>query len=111
MPRLNEDLRVGLRIVQILKKSKEPLNSTQLAKKIGTTKFLVIKIAQDLIRKKIITSIRGIDGGFFLKKDKISALDIAEALGYKMSNPKQIDMIDGRLAKALYDLFSKTIIR
>jgi DNA-binding IscR family transcriptional regulator len=114
MQRINEDLRVAMRVVQILKRKKVPMTSENLAKELRSTKFFVIKVAQELIKANLLESIRGAEGGFALGKNKkITALDVAQALGYYIRNSKEkaSDMIDYKVARSFYEVLNKTVIR
>lgn len=111
MPKLNEDLKVALRVVRFLKENpKKPHDSSEIAKAIKSTKFFVIKIAQDLIRSKILMSVRGAGGGFMATKDKVTAFDIAQSLGYKMADKVDGDNIDDQLSSKIIAAMKSVVI-
>jgi len=97
-------------MVRFLKENDEKaFDSSEIAKATKSTKFFVIKIAQDLIRAKIIESVRGVNGGFVASKKKVTALDVSSALGYQLSRSKT-NSIDDKLAAQIYDVLKSMVI-
>lgn len=110
MPRINEDLRIALRLVKNLKSQNKVLDSTELAKTSGTTKFFVIKIMQDLVSSGIVESIRGASGGFKARRKPVTALQIARALGYSLDK-KTPRLVDEEIENSFHQVLSSMVFR
>ena len=69
-----------LSLVSIMK-SKEPKNVDLLSKELNISKSFLAKILQSLAKNKILTSYKGVSGGFTLNKpyDKLTILEITIA--------------------------------
>jgi len=73
----------AVRCVLYLAKDKDSFsNVTEISKAMHIPKTFLAKILQRLVRRGIVESIRGMNGGFRLAKklDKISLLDVMEAI-------------------------------
>ena len=60
---------IGIHSLIVLAREKKPLNAIQLAQKLGTSRHLVGKILQNLVRDGYLTSTRGPAGGFSINMD------------------------------------------
>jgi Rrf2 family protein len=54
------------------------VNQTEIAKNIDSPKAFTAKILQALVRAKVITSVKGVNGGFEIEKSKISAIKLSQ---------------------------------
>lgn len=61
--------------------SNDPINVDVLSKELNVSKSFLAKILQNLAKQNVITSIRGINGGFVLNKslDKMTIFEIVSA--------------------------------
>lgn len=113
MLRLNEETRVALRMVQLLRKSTEPKTAEKIAKKVGSTPLMVTKVAQRLIKKRVLDSERGHQGGFVIK-DKTasySVFDVMRFMGRSFRKPKNDVFIDAKIMSKLYESLSNLKVR
>lgn len=83
---LSEAASIGLHSMVLIAKSKEVLNVGQIAEKICSSRHHVAKIMQRLAKQGFVTSNRGPNGGFTLRKSakETSLLDIYEAIEGKL---------------------------
>ncbi len=65
---------IGIHSLIVLAREKKPMNAIVLAKKIGSSKHLVGKVLQRLVKYGILASYRGPTGGFILNKDPSAIL-------------------------------------
>jgi len=61
-----------------LAKMDTAIDTTHLSKKIGVSKYFLAKLLQNLSKKGIVKSFKGVNGGFMLDKspDEIGVIDI-----------------------------------
>lgn len=66
----------------VISKEKKPIRSESLAKQLSIPKSFLAKILQSLAKAKILTSFKGINGGFSLAREAkdISMIDIMSAV-------------------------------
>lgn len=83
---LSEAASIALHSMVLIAKSKETLNVGEIAEKICSSRHHVAKIMQRLAKEDFVTSNRGPNGGFLLKKtaEETSLLDIYEAIEGKL---------------------------
>lgn len=83
---LSEAASIGLHSMVLIAKSQDVLNVGQIAEKICSSRHHVAKIMQRLAKQGFVTSNRGPNGGFVLKKapEETSLLDVYEAIEGKL---------------------------
>ncbi len=98
---LSEAASIGLHSMVLIAKSQEVLNVGQIAEKICSSRHHVAKIMQRLAKEGFVSSNRGPNGGFTLKKSakEISLLDIYEAIEGKLD----VDICPGGKAVCPFD--------
>jgi len=54
----------------------------EIAEKIGSPKYFIAKVLQDLVRKELVQSLKGPSGGFYMEKELLgcSLADIVKAI-------------------------------
>lgn len=84
---LSEAASIGLHSMVLIAQSDKVLNIAEISEKICSSRHHVAKVMQHLTKQGLVTSSRGPNGGFSLKKpaDKISLLDIYETIDGKMN--------------------------
>jgi Rrf2 family protein len=81
MVKLNKSTRFALySLVELSREPESVLSAKQIAEKYKISEHHVVKVLQQLARKKLIRSVRGIKGGFQIAKNpkKITMLDVVE---------------------------------
>lgn len=83
---LSEAASIGLHSMVLIAQSDKVLNVAEISEKICSSRHHVAKVMQHLAKQGLVTSNRGPNGGFTLKKpaEKISLLDIYETIDGKM---------------------------
>lgn len=110
--KLNENLRIAIRIMQELEKALVPTNATRLAAQINTSPLFVQAIAHKLKKAGLIESTKGPGGGMTRPKPggvvtPVTAVTIAQAVGYDAStdlDPNPFDVLatlERRVAEAM----------
>jgi len=87
----SEAASIGLHTMILVAQSKnELINVNTIADRTGTSRHHVAKVAQRLVKSGMLSSSRGPSGGFVLKSkpEKVSFLDIYEAIEGNIDNPK-----------------------
>jgi DNA-binding IscR family transcriptional regulator len=83
MLKLNRNIEVALQAAEFLKGKTKPVRLQDVAEAIGTTDNFIEQVARKLRVAGILTSVRGPGGGHLLNPEvKVTALAVAEALGY-----------------------------
>lgn len=87
---LSEAASIALHSMVLIAKSDQRLNVVQIAELIDSSKHHVAKIMQRLAKEGMVSSSRGPNGGFVLKKsaDQIRLIDIYEAIEGKINVQK-----------------------
>lgn len=65
------------------KSKKESITGiNEIAEKIGSPKYFIAKVLQDLVRKELLQSLKGPTGGFYIEKEQLdcSLADIVKAV-------------------------------
>jgi Rrf2 family protein len=83
---ISEAAAIGLHSMALIWRSKKIMNVSEITEKIGSSKHHTAKIMQRLLKKGFVSSLRGPNGGYYLKKNvqDISLLDIYEAVESKI---------------------------
>jgi Rrf2 family protein len=73
---------IGIHTLIVLAREKKPINAIVLAKKIGSSKHLVGKVLQRLVKDGLLTSSRGPTGGFLINRapSEIQIYDIYKSI-------------------------------
>lgn len=105
MLKLNRNVEVALQTTEYLKGKTKPVRLSEIAQSIGTTDNFIEQVARKLRVAGILRSVRGPGGGHLLNSDaKVTALAVAEALGYEpqvaLSNKSAADRLRANLANA-----------
>jgi Rrf2 family protein len=85
---LSEAATIALHSMALIAISEEKLNVAQISERIGSSRHHVAKVMQRLAKENYVSSNRGPNGGFSLKKqpNEISLLDIYEAIEGKVES-------------------------
>ena len=83
---LSEAASIAIHSIILIAKVEKMINVNQIAEATGSSKHHVAKVVQRLVKENILSSIRGPQGGFFLKKDPadITLLEVFEAIEGKL---------------------------
>lgn len=85
MLKINRNVEIAIKAVEALARTTKPVRVSDLAAQIGTTENFLEQIVRRLRLGGITRSVRGPGGGVALVTgQKISALQIADALGYEV---------------------------
>ena len=86
----SEAVSIGIHGMVLIARSDENLNVLRIAELTGASKHHVAKIMQRLVKDNFLTSTRGPNGGFVLKRpaDSISILEIYESIDGAISVEK-----------------------
>lgn len=78
----SEAVSIGIHSMVLIARSKETLNVLKISEMTGASKHHVAKILQRLVKDNFLSSTRGPNGGFTLKKaaDQINLLEIYESI-------------------------------
>jgi Rrf2 family protein len=79
---ISEAASLAIHCLALMAASKEPLNATRMAFRLGASRNHIAKVLQQLVKQGYISSIRGPKGGFNVKADtgNISLLEIYEVI-------------------------------
>ena len=85
MPKIvnfSNSVTIGVHSLIVLARENKPINAIQLSGKIGSSRHLIGKVLQRLVKDGILTSSRGPAGGFVLNKnpDDILIYDIYRSI-------------------------------
>ena len=84
---ISEAASIAIHSMVLIASSKEGLNVTKIAERMGASKHHVAKIMQRLVKEGFLYSQRGPTGGFHLNKEPgdISMLDVFETIEGKLT--------------------------
>ena len=73
---------IGIHSLIVLAREQKPLNAIEIAERLNTSRHLVGKFLQSLVRDGYLSSTRGPNGGFLIKKDpsKILIYDVYRSI-------------------------------
>lgn len=79
---LSEAASLAIHSMVLIAQSKEQINVTQIAEKLGSSKNHLAKVMQRLVKDGLVKSTRGPSGGFVLKipAEEITLLDIYQSI-------------------------------
>lgn len=83
MLKVNRNIEVALQTTEFLKGKEKPVRLQDIAESIGTTSNFIEQVARKLRIAGVLVAVRGPGGGYLLNSEiKVTALTVAEALGY-----------------------------
>lgn len=109
MLKVNKNVEIALRTLEVLKNESAPIKTQTIAEKIGSTTNYVEQVARKLRVAGIAKSVRGPGGGYVANRGQsVSALTVARLFGYDTNS--SLDGVTGSLAQALSSAFENTRI-
>ena len=109
--KLNKKLELGIKAVNALRKYNAPVRTQDLAVEIGTTVNFLEQIMRNLRSAGVVDVKRGPGGGHSLSKDsKVSAYDVARAVGRDFGVATLDEAPLSRLSKAVTEAFLNTAV-
>lgn len=109
MLKVNKNMEIALKTLEILKNESTPVKTQSIAEKIGTTTNYVEQVARKLRVAGITRAVRGPGGGYVANRGQsVSALTIAQLFGY--NTDMSSEGLTGTLAQALNNAFESTRI-
>lgn len=82
MLKINRNMEVALSTIKAIRENGKNTTVKSVVEKTGESQHFVDQVANKLRRAGLITSHRGPGGGYTVEKTKITALDVAKALGF-----------------------------
>jgi DNA-binding IscR family transcriptional regulator len=109
MLKVNKNVEVALKTLELLKNESTPLKSQAIAEKIGTTTSYVEQVVRKLRVAGITKAVRGPGGGHVANRGQsVSALSVAKIFGYDTNSA--LEGVTGSLSQALSTAFENTRI-
>jgi Rrf2 family iron-sulfur cluster assembly transcriptional regulator len=100
--KVTKKVEIGISAVSTLKSKVGRANAVELAVAAGTTRHFIEQVLNNLRKAKIVSSVKGPGGGYRLEKLRVTAEDIALAVGEKFGTENQVLDGDLRLTLKLY---------
>lgn len=109
--KLTKNVEIGINALNALKSKTDYARVADLAVEVGTTIHFLEQIMRNLKNAGLVTVKRGPGGGYVLQKDaKITAYQVAQALGKDFGTLRLDEAPVSRLHKSIVDAFLKTEI-
>jgi Rrf2 family iron-sulfur cluster assembly transcriptional regulator len=107
MLKVNKNVEIALKTLEVLKAEESPLKAQEIAEKIGATTSFVEQVARKLRIAGITKSVRGPGGGYVVNRGQtVTALTVAKLLGY--STDGALQGVTGTLSQAISGAFENT---
>lgn len=111
MLKVNKNLELALKTLEVLKDQEKPVRTQDIAEKIGVSPQFLEQVLRKLRMAGITSSVRGPGGGNKITKGQtISALSVANALGYVVSPVSEGTGLSSVLTQAIATAFETTRI-
>jgi Rrf2 family iron-sulfur cluster assembly transcriptional regulator len=109
MLKVNKNVEVALKTLEILNEFDKPLRTESIAHKIEATPDYVEQVVRKLRMAGIVRAVRGPGGGYVVNRGQtVSALTVASLFGYETTT--SLEGMAGSLAQALNNAFKTTTI-
>lgn len=110
--KLNRKVELGLKVVEALRTKSGPTRTQDLAVEVGTTVNLLEQIMRELRLAEIVLVKRGPGGGYSVNpaKEKITAYDVATAVGREFGSVVLDDASTSRLRKSIVDAYNSVTL-
>lgn len=109
MLKVNKNIEVALKALEVLKNETTPIRSQNIAEKIGSTTSYVEQVVRKLRVAGFTKAVRGPGGGYIANRGQtITALNVAQLFGYNANTTNE--GVTGNLAQALNSAFENTRI-
>ena len=109
--KLNKKVEIAIQAVGVLRKREGHTRTADIATELGTTTPFLEQIMRNLRTAGIVTVKRGPGGGFVLDPErKISAFEVAQAVGRNMTIPMELNNTADILRLHITEAFKNTVL-